>query len=45
MKEDWNENDWQGRSKQQVESTYKLYAFSVIGLAICLLGILINNIA
>tara|TARA_B100001057_G_scaffold295956_1_gene296081 strand:+ start:604 stop:738 length:135 start_codon:yes stop_codon:yes gene_type:complete len=33
---DWDENEWQGRSKKNVETSYKLAFYSFIGMAITL---------
>jgi len=32
MKDNWNPNDWQGRSKRQVQSNETLAMVSVIGI-------------
>lgn len=34
MKDNWNPNDWQGRSKRQVENNKTLAMISVIGIII-----------
>lgn len=34
MKDNWNPNDWQGRSKRQVENNETLAMISVIGIII-----------
>ena len=44
MKKNWNREDWQGRSRHQVETNYKIQVVSLVGLAICFLVILINNL-
>lgn len=28
----WNPNDWQGRSKKNVETSYKLTFYSIVGM-------------
>ena len=39
----FNPKDWQGRSKQQVESNYKVMAYGcVVLLAVLIIGGLIN---
>ena len=30
MKEDWNPNDYQGRSKDHVERNYRIFAFILV---------------
>lgn len=41
----WNREDWQGRSKKQVESTNKLLALTfIVGTGIMLLGVIIQSI-
>ena len=32
----WNPHDWQGRSRKNVETSYKLAFYSFIGIAITL---------
>lgn len=41
---DWNPNDWQGRSKKQVETNEKLAGISIIGLVVFVLGTLIYQL-
>lgn len=39
--EKWNRNNWQGRSKRQVESNEMIAFYSFAGFIITLLGIII----
>lgn len=41
---DWNPNDWQGRSKKQVETNETLAGISVIGLVVFVIGTLIYQL-
>ena len=43
-KEDWNPEDWQGRSKKQVDSDNAVAAFSVICLLITLVVAVMHEI-
>ena len=36
--EDWDSNEWQGRSKKQVDSDNAVGAFSIIALLLTLIG-------
>jgi hypothetical protein len=36
--ENWNENDWQGRRKEQVESSSKIGFYSMITLFVLIVG-------
>jgi len=35
---EWNRNDWQGRSKSQVEGNYKILDWTMASVGIFLLG-------
>lgn len=43
-KTEWDENQWQGRSKQQVETNYKLMDITVMSGIICFIGIIIYRL-
>lgn len=38
---DWDTKDWQGRTKEHVESNYKVMFFSLIGMLVMLIGTVI----
>lgn len=38
MKDNWNPNDWQGRSKKQVENNETLAMVSVIGVILTIVA-------
>ncbi len=42
--EDWDPNDWQGRSKKQVDSDNAMGAFSVIALLLTLIGTILYEV-
>ena len=44
MKKEWDYNQWQGRSKRQVENNYKIMDWIFTGLAIFLAGFTIYNV-
>ena len=39
----WNPNDWQGRSRQQVETSEKLAGISMIAVILMVVGLVIYN--
>jgi hypothetical protein len=41
---EWDENQWQGRSKQQVETNYRLMDITVATGLICFIGIMIYRL-
>jgi hypothetical protein len=43
-KEEWDSNEWQGRSKKQVDSDNAVAAFSIICLLITLVVALIHEV-
>lgn len=43
MKDNWNPNDWQGRSKRQVENNEMLAMVSVIGVILIIVAAAIVN--
>lgn len=34
---EWNNNDWQGKRKDQIESSYKIAFYAIVGMAIIIL--------
>ena len=40
---DWNPDDWQGRSRENVEASTKLVMISMTACAIMLIGLVIYN--
>ena len=42
MKDNWNPNDWQGRSKKQVENNETLAMVSVIGVILTMAAAIVN---
>ena len=43
-KPEWDENQWQGRSRQQVETNYKVLDITVIMGIISFIGIMIYRL-
>lgn len=43
-KPEWDHDQWQGRSKQQVETNYKLMDITVMSGIICFIGIIIYRL-
>lgn len=40
---EWNPRDWQGKSKNQIESSYKIMGWTLLGMVIFgIIGYLIN---
>lgn len=40
---EWNPRDWQGKSKHQLESSYKILGWAILGMVIFgIVGYLIN---
>ena len=42
-KNDWNPNDWQGRSRKQVETSETLAGISMIAVIAMVIGLVIYN--
>jgi len=42
-KNDWNTNDWQGRSRKQVETSETLAGISMIAVIATVIGLIIYN--
>jgi|LakMenEpi03Aug12_release.lakeMendotaPanAssembly.Ray.scaffolds.fasta_scaffold3923771_2 hypothetical protein len=34
---EWDTNDWQGKRKEQIESSYKIAFYAIIGMGIVIL--------
>ena len=43
-KPEWDENQWQGRSKHQVETNYRMMDITVAAALICFVGIMIYRL-
>ena len=41
---EWNRNDWQGKSKKQVEYSYKIGSISLVVITIVLVVLLIASL-
>lgn len=41
---EWDENQWQGRSKRQVETNYRMMDITVAAALICFVGIVIYKL-
>ena len=41
---EWDENQWQGRSKRQVETNYRMMDITVAAALICFVGIMIYRL-
>lgn len=39
----WNPNDWQGRSRKQVESSETLAGISMLAVVVMVVGLIIYN--
>jgi hypothetical protein len=44
MKDNWNKNDWQGRSRENVETSYKVAGSSMFGCVCMMVGLVIYNL-
>lgn len=44
MNNNWNENDWQGRSRENVESNYKIAGISMLLCVCAIIGLVIYNL-
>ena len=44
MKKEWNYNDWQGRSKGQVERNYKIMDWILTSAVVFIIGLTLYNI-
>jgi len=42
MNENWNFNDWQGKRRDQVESSYKIAGFSLLILSVIVISLLLQ---
>ena len=44
MKDQWNPNDWQGRSRRQVETSQTLAGISMIAIVLMVVGLVVYNV-
>ena len=44
MSNNWNENDWQGRSRESVEANYKVAGISMLLCVCAIIGLVIYNL-
>ena len=44
MSNNWNENDWQGRSRESVEANYKVASISMLLCVCAIIGLVIYNL-
>jgi|TARA_B110000879_G_scaffold77205_1_gene107487 hypothetical protein len=44
MDDNWNENDWQGKSRESVETSYKLAGISMLACVCMIVGLVIYNL-
>jgi hypothetical protein len=44
MKDNWNKNDWQGRSRENVETSYEVAGISMFGCVCMIVDLVIYNL-
>jgi hypothetical protein len=44
MKDNWNKNDWQGRSRENAETSYEVAGISMFGCVCMIVGLVIYNL-